>query len=107
MRTEVEKCYDIARKQLQVSAERRKVTYDMKVKKAEFKVGEWVWYWYARRYKQRSPKWQLMYTGPYLSVRYIEPVSYVLQKSARSKRFMVHTDKLKNFSVTLRNLVTC
>jgi hypothetical protein len=73
----------------------------MKIKKAEFSLGDWVWYWYPRRYKQRSQKWQSMYTGPFLIVRYIAPVNYVLQKSAKSKPFVVHADKLKKcFSVT-------
>ena len=36
-----------------------------------------------------------MYTGPYLVIRIIEPVNYVLQKSVKSKPFVVHADKLK------------
>jgi len=67
----------------------------MEVKKADFKVGDWVWYWYPRRYQKRSPKWQKMYTGPFLVVRIIAPVNYVLQKSVKSKPFVVHTDKIK------------
>jgi len=88
-------CYEIARKHLQVAAERRKKSYDIQVKEAEFGAGDWVWYWYPRRYQRRSPKWQLMYTGPYLIVRVIAPVNYVLQKSPRSKPFVTHADKLK------------
>jgi len=36
-----------------------------------------------------------MYTGPYLIVRAVEPVNSVIQKSPRSKPFVVHMDKLK------------
>jgi len=36
-----------------------------------------------------------MYTGPFLIVRCIEPFNYVLQKSVKSKPFVVHADKLK------------
>ena len=61
----------------------------------EFQRGDWVWYWYPRRYQGKSPKWQKSYTGPYLVIRIIEPVNYVLQKSARAKPFVVHADKLK------------
>jgi len=56
MRVRAEKCYDIAREHLRVSAERRKKTYDLKVSRAEFNVGEWVWYYYPRRYHRKSPK---------------------------------------------------
>jgi transposase InsO family protein len=88
-------CYDLAREELRVAAERRKKTYDVKVKKAEFHVGEWVWYWYPRRYTKRSHKWQKMYVGPYLIIRAIEPVNFVIQKSPQSKPLVVHVDKLK------------
>ena len=36
-----------------------------------------------------------MYTGPYLITRVMPPCDYVLQKSARSKPFVAHADKLK------------
>jgi transposase InsO family protein len=96
-----ENAYAIARKQLGVAAERRKATYDIRVKVAKYSVGEWVWYYYPRRYQRRSPKWQKNYTGPFLIVRVIEPVNYVLQMSQRAKPFVVHTDKIKRcFSQT-------
>jgi hypothetical protein len=67
----------------------------MRVKETKFKVGDWVWYWYPRRYQGKSPKWQKNYVGPYLVVRVIEPVNYVIQKSPRAKPFVVHADKIK------------
>jgi len=85
----------IAREQLGDGAEHRKKSYDVPVKKEQFEVGEWVWYYYPRRYTKRSPKWQRCYTGPYLIVRSIPPVSYVLQRTPKAKPFVVHADKLK------------
>jgi len=87
--------YQIARKHLQKNAERRKNTYDICVRQQQFQVGDWVWYHYPRRYRNKSPKWQKLYTGPFLVVRVIQPSNYVLQKSARSKTFVVHAHKLK------------
>jgi len=87
--------YQLARKQLYASAERRKKYYDAGVRPERFAVGDWVFYHYPRRYTSRSPKWQKAYTGPYLVTRLIEPVNCVLQKSPRSKPFVVHVDKLK------------
>jgi len=96
-----EDAYNLARNHLQVAAERRKRSYDVRVKKAEYSRGDWVWYYYPRRYTRRSPKWQKMYTGPYLVIRVIPPVNYVVQKSQRSRPFVVHCDKLKRcFSPT-------
>jgi transposase InsO family protein len=104
IKNDMEGAYELARKQLQVAAERRKATYDIRVKRTEFGIGDWVWYYYPRRYQGRSPKWQKLYTGPYLVTRMIPPVNYVLQKSARSKPFVVHVDKLKRcYGDTPRN----
>ena len=36
-----------------------------------------------------------MYIGPFLIVRVIPPCNFVLQKNARSKPIVTHTDKLK------------
>lgn len=52
-------------------------------------------YFYLRRYKSRSRKWQQHHVGPYLVVRLIERVKCVLQKSERSILFVVHVDKVK------------
>jgi len=95
MQQRAESAYHVARERLQVAAERRKASYDIRVKEQTFKEGDWVWYWYPRRYLRKSPKWQKCYTGPYLIVRVIPPVNFVLQLSAKSKPFVVHTDKLK------------
>jgi len=87
--------FQLARRHLRVSAERRKKEYDIKVKPEHFVIGDWVFYHYPRRYQSRSLKWQKSYIGPYLVVRVIEPVNCVLQKSAKSKPFVAHVDKLK------------
>ena len=95
MQERAEAAYTLVREQLRVSAERRKALYDIRVKEAKFSVGDWVWYHYPRRYRMKSQKWQKNYTGPFLIVRVIGPVNYVLQKSQKSKPFVVHTDKIK------------
>jgi len=87
--------YEVAKRHLGVAAQRRKAAYDIRVRQDDFKVGDWVWYWYPRKYSLRSPKWQKCYTGPYLIVRKIEPVNFVLQRSSRAKPFVVHINKMK------------
>lgn len=43
-----EQSYQLVREHLQTNAERRKVAYDVRVRKAEFSIGDWVWYYYPR-----------------------------------------------------------
>ena len=60
-----------------------------------------------RRYTGRCPKWQRLYTGPYLVVQRLGMVNLVVQKSRRSKRFVTHVDKLKRcLSTTPASWVT-
>ena len=107
MKERTEQCYETAREHLRVAAERRKKTYDIKVKTSEFVAGEWVWYYYPRRYQKKSPKWMKSYTGPYLITRIIPPVNCVLQRSLRAKPFVVHVDKLKKcYGITPKSWLT-
>ncbi len=89
--------FDLVRKQLGKEAERRKKEYDLTVRERSFKCGMWVWYFYPRRYVKKSPKWQPHYVGPYLIVKEVPPCNFVLQQTARSKSFVTHVDKLKEF----------
>ena len=89
--------HQLAREHLNAAAERRKDEYDVKVKSATFSVGDWVWYFYPRRYTQKSPKWSKNYIGPFLVTKVIEPSDYVIQRSRRAKPQVVHGDKLKRY----------
>ena len=87
--------YSVVREHLRRAAERRKKNYDVRVKPAQFKEGDWVWYYYPRRYAQKSPKWQSLYTGPFKVTRILPPSNAVIQRSKRTQPFVVHFEKLK------------
>jgi len=89
------KAYALAREHLGCRAERAKRGYDMRVRPARYSVGNWVYYYCPRRYVGRSPKWQRLYSGPFLVVGVLGPVNVRIQASKRSKPFIVHIDKLK------------
>jgi len=92
-----QEAYQVAREHLGNAAQRRKTDYDQHVRSVEFQVGEWVWYYYPRRYVQRSPKWTKNYDGPFLIIRKILPCDYVIQKTRRSVPQVVHANKLKRY----------
>jgi len=91
----VREAHALAREHLGVAAERRKNEYDIKVKPSGFRPGQWVWYFYPRRYVKRSPKWSKNYDGPFLITNVIPPCDYVIQRTRRSTPQVVHSDKLK------------
>jgi hypothetical protein len=95
METKASQAYKIVRQRLRVVAQRSKRDYDIHVKEVKYKVGDWVYYYNPRRYRGKSPKWQRLFTGPFLVTRVIAPSNYALQKTQRSKPFVVHCDKLK------------
>jgi len=43
MQQRAESAYLVARERMQVAAERRKASYDIRVKEQKFKEGDWVW----------------------------------------------------------------
>jgi transposase InsO family protein len=91
----LESAFEMVRRNLDVAAERRKAAYDLRVKGKEFSVGQWVWYYNPRKYRGRTPKWQRLYTGPFLIVRELPPSNFVIQRTKNAQPKVVHTDKLK------------
>ena len=91
----MKECYTIAREHLREAARRRKDDYDMTVHPRMCAVGQWVWYYYPRRYLHRTPKWCKTYDGPFFITNVIPPCDYAIQKTARSTPITVDRDKLK------------
>ena len=91
----MENSFQLVREHLHRAAERRKATYDTRVRKKEFAANTWVWYFNPRKYQNRSQKWQSCFTGPFLIPRLIPPVNCVIQRTQHSKPMAVHYDKIK------------
>jgi len=87
--------FALARESLGFCAENRKNKYDMRVRPAIYKVGDWVYYFCPRNRVGRSPKWQSFYSGPYLVVEILGAVNMRIQKSAKAGAIVVHVDKVK------------
>ena len=95
LQSKLREAHQLARSHLRTTAERRKETYDTKVKRAIFDVGQWVWYLVPRKFVGRYPKWTKNYQGPYLVVKVVSPADYLIQRHRKAVPIVVHGDKLK------------
>jgi transposase InsO family protein len=93
----MEDAHALVRESLKTASARSKKYYDLGVKHRKIVSGDWVWVYSPRRYVGRSPKWQRNYSGPFLVIRLLSPVLFVVQKSRRTKELIIHGDKLKPY----------
>jgi len=87
--------YAMVRNNLNEAAIRNKRQYDIRVRPAKFKLGDWVWYFNPRRVRGKQEKWRRKFTGPFLVVKVIGTTNVVLQKSKKARPFCTHVDKVK------------
>ena len=74
---------------------RMKRQYDAGVREKDFRVGQYVLFYYPRRYRGRSPKLARHNVGPYRIIRRLNAVNFVIALTARSRHMVVHVDKLR------------
>ena len=94
-RTKFNEAYGLVRQHLGTAARRRKHDYDLRAKPQQFPIGSKVWVFVPRRKSGRYAKWQCRYQGPFEVISQPGPVTYVVQKTARSRPWTVHVDKMK------------
>ena len=99
-RNRMHEAYELVRLHLGEAAVRNKRYYDMRVRPAEYHVGQWVYYFNPRRHVGRQDKWSRKYTGPFCVTKVLGPVNVELQLHKRAKPFIVHIDKVKSFNGT-------
>ena len=90
----MKQAYCLVRQHLGVAAERMKRRYDIRVRPQQYHRGQWVLYYCPRKFQGRQQKWQRKFS-PYLVVKALPPVNYVIQKSKKSRPLIAHVDKLK------------
>jgi len=90
--------YVEVRDTLRRSAERNKRYYDFKVRPYKYKKGDWVYYFNTRRFQRKQMKWVRQYTGPFLIIRTLNPLTVEIQRNRRAKAFVVHIDKVKLYT---------
>ena len=86
--------YAVVRESLKANFDRSKKRYDARVKSAQFKVGDLVYYYVPRKHIGKNRKWALDNRGPFTVIPKINDVNYVIQKSPTANRLIVHIDRL-------------
>ena len=97
LRQRIDLIHDFARKHLQIESDRQKRYYDHLAQQRSFKRGEAVWLHNLKRKKGLCPKLQRPWDGPYIVTKCIDDLIYQIQKGARGKPRVVHTDRLKRY----------
>jgi hypothetical protein len=69
----------------------------MTVKTQQYKPGDWVWFYKPRHVVGRCPKWEKLFSGPFLVLKQIGPANYVIQRTPTAQIQIVHTDTLKAY----------
>ena len=98
--TTLREAFELARQQLGKAANRRKHQYDLRSRPQQYEIGSRVWCLIPRLHHGRYRKWASPYEGPFTVTKILGPVTYVIQKTSRSKPRVVHVDKLKQYLET-------
>ena len=97
LRQRIDLIHDFARKHLQIESDRQKRYYDHLAQQHSFKQGDAVWLHNLKRKKGLCPKLQRPWDGPYIVIKCIDDLVYRIQKGARGKPRVVHTNRLKRY----------
>lgn len=97
-----EKVYETVRDRLLSASTRQKNRYDLSCTFPKYKVGEGVLMQDSRKYKGRSPKLQMRWTGPYTVVQVISEVLCKVQEGPKTKPKIIHVNRLKPYHGYMR-----
>jgi len=78
--------------------QRMKKYYDASVKPKQFKENEEVLLFDPRKKRGQFAKWSVTWKGPFVVKRRLNDCNYVLQKSAKSRPFVVHVDRMRKYN---------
>jgi len=87
--------HKLVQQQMHTTFSRMKRNYDAKVKDSSYAVGQYVLFFYPRRYKGRNPKLARPNIGPFKILRRLNAVNFIIAMTPRSRQMIVHIDKLK------------
>ena len=91
--------HELARKNLGVAGKYMSDWFDRDVKLVTFQIGEHVRVLNMRRYKGRTPKWQLQYGPTAVVMKCLNESTYVVKLDKSRKEIVVHVNKLKKLVI--------
>ncbi|VDI47101.1 Hypothetical predicted protein [Mytilus galloprovincialis] len=98
----LEKVHEEVRDRLVSASERQKRRYDLSCTFPTFKVGDGVLLHDPRKYKGRSPKFQMRWSGPFTVIKVLSDVLYKIQEGPKVKFKVVHVNRLKPFQGNMK-----
>ena len=97
LRSKLQRGHEIARKHLAASAIRQKEFYDSKGSFHSYNPGSLVWYAGELSQLHLAPKLRSTYEGPFLILKRVNDLNYLVQFSERGSKKIVHHNKLKPY----------
>ena len=84
-----------ARENLKKNAERQKKLYDRNTFMRTFKVGDWVWVLFPPELQHKFGKG---WNGPFLIIKKLGEVNYIVQKHPDARKITLHVDHIKTYT---------
>ena len=97
LRERMQYAHVLARQHLGAVAERQKQTYDGKGCLVRYVSGELVWYRTEMGQLRMTPKLRHAFEGPFVVVKKINDLNYIIQLGQRGPTKVVHHDRLKKY----------
>jgi hypothetical protein len=89
--------HHVARKHLGDAAVRRKTNYDAKSNLIRYKRGSMVWFLSDNNQLHITPKLRSPYEGPFLVLKRVNDLDYIVQVNANGKRKVINHNRLKPY----------
>ena len=100
LRDRMQRAHTLAREFLQNKVAKQKQSFDGKSILNKYHTGDYVWYLSETRKIGEANKLKKPYTGPYVILKRLNELDYLIQMDSRGTRKLVHHDKLKPYKGT-------
>jgi len=77
--------------------QRMKERYDASVKPKQFVENEEILLFDPRKKRGHFTKWSVTWVGPFIVKKRLNDCNYIIQKSAKSRPFVVHVDRMRRY----------
>ena len=89
--------HEVAQKHLKTAAQKHKESYDVKLVIVRYEPGDLVWYRTDIGQLKFTPKLRSAFQGPYLVLKRMSDLVYMIQLKRQGDRKVVHHNKLKPY----------